>query len=334
MTELPFAHGGAPLTGALRATPDDFFVDEQLGFEATGQGEHWFVQIEKRGANTVWVAKQLAAFAGVGERDVGYAGLKDRHAVTRQSFSVLAKKGRDTDWSQCAIDGVRVLSVQRHARKIQRGALRGNAFVLRIRDVQGDASIAQQRVAAIAADGVPNYFGEQRFGRDGGNVEKALAMFAGQRVDRAERSMLLSAARSELFNLVLANRVLGGQWHRACDGDVFQLEGRGSIFGPEPITDTLCERVARGDIHPTGPLFGRGELRTTDLVRGWETAVFDAHPELCAGLMAAGLDQERRALRLLPRDFHCDFDGPDLIARFSLPAGAYATTVLRELVQW
>ena len=109
MSELPFAHGGAPLHGRLRAEAEDFFVDEQLGFEATGSGEHWLVHIEKRGANTGFVAKQLAAFAGVTERDVGYAGMKDRHAVTRQSFSVLAKKGRDSDWSQCAIEGVTVL---------------------------------------------------------------------------------------------------------------------------------------------------------------------------------------------------------------------------------
>ena len=143
MSELPFAHGGAPLRGRLRAEVDDFFVDEQLGFEASGNGEHWLLHIEKRGANTGFVAKQLAAFAGVSERDVGYAGMKDRHAVTRQSFSVLAKKGRDTDWSQCAIEGVTVLSVRRHARKIQRGALRGNAFVIRLRDIEGDRDAAE-----------------------------------------------------------------------------------------------------------------------------------------------------------------------------------------------
>lgn len=334
MSELPFAHGGAPLRGRLRAEAEDFFVDEQLGFEATGNGEHWLVHIEKRGANTGFVAKQLAAFAGVTERDVGYAGMKDRHAVTRQSFSVLAKKGRDSDWSQCAIEGVTVLSVQRHARKIQRGALRGNAFVIRVRDVEGDRDVAVARIAAIATQGVPNYFGEQRFGRGGNNVDKALAMFAGQRVERAERSILLSAARSELFNAVLAARVADGSWQRALDGDVFQLDGRSSIFGPEPISDELRDRVARGDIHPTGPMFGRGELRSTDAVRALESAVFDAHPDLCAGLVAAGLDQERRSLRLMARDFHCDFDDPDLVARFTLPAGAYATTVLREVIHW
>ena len=334
MNELPFAHGGAPLRGRLRAEAEDFFVDEQLGFEATGNGEHWLVHIEKRGANTGFVAKQLAAFAGVTERDVGYAGMKDRHAVTRQSFSVLAKKGRDSDWSQCAIEGVTVLSVQRHARKIQRGALRGNAFVIRVRDVEGDRDVAVARIAAIATQGVPNYFGEQRFGRGGNNVDKALAMFAGQRVERAERSILLSAARSELFNAVLAARVADGSWQRALDGDVFQLDGRSSIFGPEPISNELRDRVARGDIHPTGPMFGRGEPRSTDAVRALESVVFDAHPELCAGLIAAGLDQERRALRLMARDFHCDFDGPDLVARFTLPAGAYATTVLREVADW
>ena len=334
MSELPFAHGGAPLRGRLRAEVEDFFVDEQLGFESSGSGEHWLVHVEKRGANTGFVAKQLAAFAGVSERDVGYAGMKDRHAVTRQSFSVLAKKGRDSDWSQCAIEGVAVLSAQRHARKIQRGALRGNAFVIRLREIEGDRDVAVARIAAIATQGVPNYFGEQRFGRGGGTVDKALAMFAGQRVERAERSILLSAARSEIFNAVLAARVADGSWQCALEGDVFQLDGRSAIFGPEPIGDELRDRVARGDIHPTGPMFGRGELRSTDVVRALESAVFDAHPELCAGLIAAGLDQERRSLRLMARDFAAGFEGDHLIARFTLPAGAYATTVLRELVDW
>ena len=334
MSELPFAHGGAPLRGRLRVELEDFFVDEQLGFEASGSGEHWLVHVEKRGANTGFVAKQLANVAGVSERDVGYAGMKDRHAVTRQSFSVLAKKGRETDWAQCAIEGVSVLSAQRHARKVQRGALRGNAFVIRLRGVDGDRDLAAQRIAAIAAEGVPNYFGEQRFGHGGGNVDKALAMFAGRRVERAERSILLSAARSEIFNAVLAARVADGSWQRALDGDVFQLDGRSAIFGPEAPSDELRERVARGDIHPTGPMFGRGELRSTEAVRALESAVFEQFPELCAGLAAAGLDHERRALRLPARDFRCDWDGDTLIARFTLPAGAYATTVLRELVDW
>lgn len=334
MNELPFAHGGAPLRGRLRVEVEDFVVDELLGFEATGHGEHWLVRIEKRGANTAFVAKQLAVFAGVSERDVGYAGMKDRHAVTRQSFSVLAKKGRETDWSRCAIEGVTVLSAQRHARKIQRGALRGNAFQIRLRDIEGDREDAVARIAAIATQGVPNYFGEQRFGRGGGNVDKALAMFAGARVERAERSILLSAVRSELFNAVLALRVANGSWQRALQGEVFQLDGRSAIFGPEPIGDELVDRVARGDVHPTGPLFGRGELRTSDAVRALESAVFDAHPDLCAGLIVAGLEQERRSLRLMARDLRCEFDGPDLVARFTLPAGAYATTVLREVVDW
>lgn len=334
MSELPHAHGGAPLRGRLRVEAEDFRVDELLGFEASGSGEHWLVHIEKRGANTGFVAKQLALFAGVTERDVGYAGMKDRHAVTRQSFSVLAKKGRETDWATCAIEGVQVLSAQRHARKVQRGALRGNAFVIRVRDIEGDREAAAARIAAIAAHGVPNYFGEQRFGRGGANVDKALAMFAGKRVERAERSILLSAARSELFNAVLAARVADGSWNQALPGDVFQLDGRSAIFGPEPLDDAQRDRVARHDIHPTGPMFGRGELRAQDAVRAIESSVIDRHPELCAGLIDAGMDQERRSLRLIARDFACAWEENHLLASFTLPAGAYATTVLRELVDW
>jgi len=334
MSELPYAHGGAPLRGRLREEADDFFVDEQLGFEATGAGEHWLVHIEKRDANTGWVGKQLAQFAGVTERDIGYAGMKDRHAVTRQWFSVLAKKGRETDWNACAIEGVSVLSATRHARKVQRGALRGNAFAIRIRDVEGDRTMADARIAQIAAQGVPNYFGEQRFGRGGANVDKALAMFGGRRVERAERSILLSAARSEIFNAVLAARVSDGSWQQALAGDVFQLDGRSAIFGPEPLDDAQQQRVATMDIHPTGPMFGRGDLRSAERVLELESSVIDRYPELCAGLSAAGLEYERRALRLPARDFACTWQENDLVARFTLPAGSYATTVLRELVDW
>jgi tRNA pseudouridine13 synthase len=334
MSELPYAWGGPPLRGRLRAEVEDFFVDEQLGFEASGSGEHWLVRVEKRGANTGFVAKQLAAFAGVTERDVGYAGMKDRHAVTRQSFSVLAKKGRDTDWSQLAVDGVSVISAQRHSRKIQRGALRGNAFVIRLRDIDGDRELASQRIAAIAAGGVPNYFGEQRFGHGGANVDKARAMFAGRRVERAERSILLSAARSELFNTVLAARVTDGSWCRALAGDVFQLDGRSAIFGPEPLDDAQAARAEAGDIHPTGPMVGRGDLRTQDIVLALESDLLAREPDLCAGLAAAGMEHERRALRLSVRDFSAGFEDDHLVARFTLPAGAYATTVLREVVDW
>lgn len=331
--ELPYAFGGAPLAGRLRATPDDFFVDELVGFSATGSGEHWLVHIEKRAANTAWAVKRIATFAGLTERDIGYAGMKDRHAVTRQYFSVPVKKGVTLDWKSFADADVRILSAQRHARKVQRGALSGNRFVIVVRDIAGERDAADAVLSQIQHRGVPNYFGEQRFGRGGGNIDKARAMFSGHRFERNERSILLSAARSEIFNAVLAQRVDQQNWDRAMTGDVFQLDGRSAIFGPEPIDEVLIDRLHRGEIHPTGPLWGRGDLRCTDSVAALEREVAASHADLCDGVAAAGMDQERRALRIRPRDLEWQWvEGGALSVAFSLPAGAYATSTLREVV--
>ncbi|MDN5925146.1 MAG: tRNA pseudouridine(13) synthase TruD, partial [Xanthomonadales bacterium] len=233
MSELPYAHGGAALSARLRTTPEDFRVDEILGYVASGEGEHVLLQVQKRGANTDWVARELARFAGVAPLAVGYAGQKDRHALTTQAFSVQLAGKPEPDWSQFPHAEVSVLSSTRHLRKIKRGALAGNRFELVLREVSGDHALAEQRLAAIAARGVPNYFGEQRFGRGGANVERALAMFAGKRVDRATRSMLVSAARSQIFNDVLAARVVDGSWDQALDGEIWSLAGSRSWFGPE-----------------------------------------------------------------------------------------------------
>jgi len=336
MTSLPFAHGGAPLTGMLRTTPEDFVVDEELGFVADGAGEHVFLRVEKRGANTDFVAQELARHAGVAAEAVSYAGLKDRHAVTRQTFSVhLPGKKPEPDWSALAHAEFRVLSAARHGRKLKRGALKGNTFSIVLRDVVGDRDAVGVCVAAIAAAGVPNYFGEQRFGRGGANVARALAMFAGRRVPRHERSLLLSAARSHLFNGVLAARVEGGTWRTPLAGEVWMLAGTHSIFGPEAMTPELQRRFVDGDIGPTGPLWGRGALRSIDEVAAIENAIVAPHVALAAGLEAAGLNQERRALVLHPQEFTVRWlSDRDLQLGFSLPTGAYATTVLRELCTW
>lgn len=333
--ELPYAHGGPPLRGVLRSAPEDFFVDEDLGFAPDGAGEHVLVRVEKRGANTDWVARELARYAGVGPDAVSYAGLKDRHAVTRQTFSVQLPIKRELDWMALQHPEFRVLDAARHGRKLKRGALRGNLFRIVLRDVSGNRAQAEAVLVGIAAHGVPNFFGEQRFGRDAANVEKALAMFAGRRVQRHERSLLLSAARSHLFNCVLAARVARGDWNRPLAGEVWMLAGSHSIFGPEPLTPELVERHARGDIDLTGPLWGDGELRTTEAVRELEAAIGAEHRELAAGLAASGLRQERRALGLRPRELASRWlSETALELEFRLSAGAYATVLLRELCDW
>ncbi len=330
--ELPAAFGGPPLRGRIRQHDEDFRVVEELGFEPSGAGEHAFLWVEKQGANTEWAARQLARFAGVAPVGVGFAGLKDRHAVTVQAFTVHLPGRADPEWSAAPIPGVRVLSATRHARKLPRGALRGNRFELVVREVSGDRDAAAERLVALGVRGLPNGFGEQRFGHAGGNLDAARAMFAGRRVDRAERSILLSAARSALFNAVLAGRIADGSWERLIEGDVAQLDGTGSVFGPVIVDPTLAERCARLDVHPTGPMWGRGELRSGGAVRALESAAAEAAPDLAAGLVAAGLSQERRALRVAVRELHHEWRDDSLHLSFSLPAGAYATALLRELL--
>jgi tRNA pseudouridine13 synthase len=222
----------------------------------------------------------------------------------------------------------------RHARKLQRGALTGNRFEIRVRGVTGERERATQQLDAIARRGVPNYFGEQRFGRAGDNVEQARAMFAGRRVSRPERSLLLSAARSQVFNSLLAERVAAASWDQGIVGDVFQLDFRGSLFGPEPLDDVIRARLAAGEIHPTGLLPGEGATRVADEALALEQAVCATYADLCEGLRKARVEVARRALRLRPRDFVGRFEGDDLVVGFELPAGAYATSVLREVVDW
>ena len=339
---LPRAHGGAVLSGTIRTSPEDFVVEEIDSFAPSGSGEHLLLTIEKRGMTTAFAAKRIAQWAGVLELAIGYAGLKDRHAVTRQRFSVHLPKRVAPDLVTLQADDpgsgpgqvLRVLDNAWHSKKLPRGALAGNRFELVLREVEGGRDAIGTRLQAIRARGVPNYFGEQRFGRDGDNVANALAMFAGRRMRREQRTHLLSAARSQLFNQVLAARARDGSWDTGLDGDVWMLDGSRSVFGPEPWNQALAQRLSDFDIHPSGPLWGRGELRTTGAARALEeAALVDVRSnKLRAGLEAAGLEQERRSLRLRVPDLQPTwFDNGVLQLRFTLQPGTYATTVLAEL---
>lgn len=332
-SELPRAYGTPPLTATLRSTPEDFRVEEILGYDADGEGEHALLWVEKRDANTDWVARELARYAGVSPMNVGYAGLKDRHAVTRQAFTVQLPGKADPDWNAFPHAEVKVLASTRHKRKLKRGALRGNRFVLVLRDVRGDRARTEAVLENIATRGVPNYFGEQRFGREGGNVAQARAMFAGRRVDRDKRSILLSAARSQIFNSVLAARVERDAWDKPLEGEIWSLAGSRSWFGPEPFDDVLAARLAQGDIHPSGPLWGQGEPPATEAAGELERSVAAQYLDLAEGLAAARMEQERRPLRLLPKNLRWRWlDDEALELSFELPAGAYATVVARELI--
>jgi tRNA pseudouridine13 synthase len=327
---------GAPLaTATLRTTPEDFEVHEVLGFEPDGAGDHALLLIQKRNTNTEWLARNLAKFAGVKQVDVGYGGLKDRNAVTSQWFSVNLSGKIEPDWAQLESAELRVLRVARNRRKLKRGAHHGNHFVITLRDVTGDVSELDTRLQAIRDHGVPNYFGEQRFGIAANNIEQARAMFAGeiQVGDRHRRGLYLSAARSLLFNAILSRRVADQSWNTGVHGDALMLEGTHSFFVADVIDATLAQRLQSGDVHPTGPLWGRGESAARLDARRIEDQVLTDFEIFRTGLEHAGLDQERRALRLLIQKLEWEFvTDRTLRLEFVLPSGAYATTVVRELI--
>jgi tRNA pseudouridine13 synthase len=333
---LPRAHGDPPTGGRLRALPEDFVVEELPAFAPDGEGEHVLLHVRKTGANTEWVARRLASHAGLPVSAVGYAGLKDRNAVASQWFSVHLGLRREADWEALQVPEIRLLGAYRHRRKLRRGALRGNRFLVRIRDLTGPHDLLMERLALIHERGVPNYFGGQRFGNDDGNLRGAQALFCGQakRGGRHLRGLWLSAARSQLFNEVLAVRVERRAWDRPMMGDRMQLAGSRSHFLVEATDAALDERLRRFDIHPTGPLWGRGEMLTNGEAAELERGLAERFPGWVAGLAAAGMRQERRPLRLRPTALDVRRERDQLAVAFELPAGAYATAVLRELVDW
>jgi tRNA pseudouridine13 synthase len=319
----------------IRGHPEDFQVEELLGYEPEGSGSHVWLFVRKRNFNTTDVARRIARLAGVKALDVGFAGLKDRRAVASQWFSVnLAGRG-EPDWSKLGSDDIVVVTVTRHGRKLRRGGLRGNRFRILLRDVDGRRTELEQRLDRIATRGVPNYFGEQRFGRGAANIDRASAMLRGEGppAGRHLRGLYLSAARALLFNRVLAHRVTRGLWNRALPGDVLMLAGSRSIFPIEEPDDVVHQRVAEQDLHPTGPLWGVGEGQVRSEARALEQASLHECELWQKGLERAGLKQERRSLRARVSELKWGYIRADeLELAFILPAGAYATAVLRELV--
>ena len=309
-------------------------VEEDLGFAPAGAGAHLLLKVRKTDANTPWVARELARRAGCRPQDVGYAGLKDRRAVAVQWFSVPRPRA-PLDLENMRGEGFEVLEAHAHNRKLPRGALAGNSFTVRLRTAAGAgprlAELLARRLAAIAARGVPNYFGPQRFGRDGANLEPVVGTLA--RLSPAERGFRLSAARSVVFNAVLGARVDEGSWEHVLAGDLANLDGRGSIFAVTGPDETLAARSARLEIHPTGPLWGTGEPATGAGVLALEQRIGAEFAADCALCAAAGMAQQRRSLRLRVAELGCEAQSDAVVLRFRLTRGSFATAVLRELVQ-
>jgi len=312
LPQWPNAYRASGARATLKVHNEDFIVTELPLQLPCGAGEHLWLDIEKNGANTAFVAQRLAEAAGVQDVDVGYAGLKDRYAITRQWFSIYLPKGETPDMTRLEHPEFKVLSQSRHAKKLRPGDLQGNRFRIVLRDVTGEREAIEANLQAVASQGVPNYFGAQRFGHGGGNVEQGRAMLAREiRVrNPKKKGLYLSAVRSFVFNEVLALRIGQGLWGRTLPGDVMDEAGV-----------------------PTGPLWGRGRVSTTDQAQALENGVAERHATLCGGMEYAGLDQERRALVARPADMAWDWPQADrLVLAFSLRAGTYATTVLNEIL--
>ncbi len=325
----------------LKAQDTDFVVEELLGFDLAGHGEHVCLWVEKSAVNTQHIVKRLQDISGASPVQIGYCGLKDRRAVCRQWFSVHSLPGREADWSRLEEGGeVKILRIARHNRKLRIGSHQGNRFELRLQQVSADQSLLEHRLRSVRERGFPNYFGAQRFGHNDDNLENARAMFdriaaspSRRRLKpRGRDKLLLSAVRSQLFNQVLAARVQMASWNDAMGGELYQFDDGNTLF-QDTLDETLKQRIVCGEVHPTGPLEGAGGMQPDGEVLELERKIVDGFPQFRDGIARFGMRSGRRALRALPRDMQWEFSDQQLLLSFSLRSGSYATSLIREIVQ-
>ncbi|MFL5358629.1 tRNA pseudouridine(13) synthase TruD [Archangium sp.] len=321
--------------GAFKLVPEDFEVEELPAYEPSGEGEHLYLWVEKRGRDTRELVKALAGALGVDEGDIGVAGMKDRQAITRQLLSVPAKaEPRVADF---ALEGVRVLWTRRHGNKLRTGHLKGNRFRLRLRGVK-DVGAARESFTRLGARGVPNYFGDQRFGREGDNADFGRLLVLGQRLprrpDKFQRKLYLSAFQSRLFNRALVERLRAGTFDTALLGDVLRREDSGGLFVCEaPEVDG--PRVASFEVSPAGPLFGPKMTAATHAVAEAEAKLLADEGVTLDDFKRGGDETQggRRPYRVRLGNPALEVEGEDLVLTFELPKGSYATEVLHELLK-
>lgn len=337
-------HPDLPCSGLFKQRASDFVVREELGFELHGSGEHLCLWIEKIGQNTATVAEALAKFAGIKLRDVSYAGKKDKDAYGYQWFSLYLPHRPELPWTQFNLPGVTINKQVWHNKKLRLGCAKGNHFTVRLRSCQHiDLMVA--RLALIRQQGVPNYYGQQRFGQArykdsshqwqwalDGNLQMAQHLLAGETIrHRGKRQMAISALRSWCFNTALSLRAQHVGWHHPLAGDALMLAGSNSYFCADVIDATVTERLQERDLYLSVPLLGKGKLGSAASANNFEMQFCQHYQALHDVLQRLGLSMERRAMQLFPENIHSKINGDDVVIQFSLPRGCFATSVLREL---
>ncbi|MFQ3235361.1 MAG: tRNA pseudouridine13 synthase [Paraglaciecola sp.] len=332
-----YLHGKPTVSGIFKYQADDFIVREILGYTPQGEGEHIYLWVRKQGLNTAYLAEQIAKFAQLPLRSVSYAGRKDKHAITEQWFGVHKPGKAEYDWSALNVPGAEVLKAVRHNKKLRTGVLKGNSFTIKIRGLSHTQGL-KERIDLVNAQGVPNYFGPQRFGDSkydpsGSNLVLAQKMIDGQSIhNRNKRSMAISALRSWLFNEMVSGRIQAHHFSIPLPGDVMSLAGSGSFFTAPQIDPPILARLAERDIQISAPLWGEGNLPSEVLAEKFEQDLANSHPKIAQTLCALGLKQERRPISLFTTNLQWQLDNDQLSMTFELPAGTFATSVLREIV--
>ena len=327
--------------GIIRSHAADFIVIEHHDMSFTETGEHMWFKVEKTNSNTAWVATQLASACKVPARQVGFAGLKDRHAITQQWFSVQLPKVSDLQTIKNKLpEEIQILEHHWHQSKIKTGQLKHNEFKLVVRNVQGDIAAIEDNIKQVMSNGVPNYFGPQRFGHDLNNIQQAKDWFTGKiKVNNKKlRGILISTARSHIFNLIVAHRITNNTWQHVMVGDILQLNQNHSWFPAQDASpDELTARLAVFDIHITAALWGEDEVQSSEQCAVLENSIALTQPEYQAGFITHRVKQDRRAIRIVPTEFNHHWNQNDsnteLQLSFKLPPGAYATSVMREIIQ-
>lgn len=320
----------------IRQELGDFQVNEIPLITPSGSGEHLWMEIFKSNLNTQDLAVHLARALDIPVKNVSFAGLKDRRAQTTQWFSAWMPSKSDPKDLRI-VDSAKVLQMVRHHKKLKRGKLQGNRFTLLLKNCSGLDDRLQTSLAKLEHSGVPNYFGEQRFGRGFGNLSRCLRFFSGTYKPRSrhERGILISSARAYLFNRYVDHRLSSNIWDVILDGDVLNLAGSQSVFVADVTDSALKSRYQEGDIHISGPLYGCGTTLAEGAAQVIEQQVAQMEKAYFVGLDSVKANYTRRAMRVIPWDVEFSvLDKKTLRLAFSLPAGAYATAVLREFFDY